>query len=358
MSRFSISAPIGAYHPFLRTCLNSLTEQGIGVELSALNAAQDERTGAELDRIGADIAYRRDGPDAGQTDAILEGWAKTGGDLLGWLNADDALAPGALKAVAAAFEADPDLDVVYGHSIIVDEADRIIGYHWAVEPPSARILHEGIISQPSCFFRRAAHDRVGGLDRDLHYTMDWDFWIRLHRAGAKFGFIDQVLSRVLWAQDTKTGQFNSDRRRELERLIAQNPSWKTRANARLGFALNHVLQSEWTKPIRGLVRRNVAPEIGRIRGLGRNGEVDGEAELPVFHYREGPVTALKLNFARRPEGLSADLVPGGTGAPAWTGDTLTLPLATPLPPGETRALTLRTAPNAPAAFQACELVGG
>src|SRR5580765_8510592 len=37
--------------------------------------------------------------DGGQSDALNKGFAKLGGDVLGWLNSDDTFAPGAFRAV-------------------------------------------------------------------------------------------------------------------------------------------------------------------------------------------------------------------------------------------------------------------
>jgi glycosyltransferase involved in cell wall biosynthesis len=51
-------------------------------------------------------------PDGGQTDALINGFTRATGDILGWLNADDVLEPGALERVAQAFAADPGLVMV------------------------------------------------------------------------------------------------------------------------------------------------------------------------------------------------------------------------------------------------------
>ena len=136
MTSFSISVPIGAWHPLLPDTLASLFCQDAECEIAVLDASGDDRVGDLIERHRDGLAYVRRGPDGGQSDAILEGWAKTNGQILGWLNADDALLPGTLRDVAIAFEARPELDVYYGHSVICDEEGALTGYHWAVEPPS------------------------------------------------------------------------------------------------------------------------------------------------------------------------------------------------------------------------------
>ena len=233
-ARFAISVPIGAWHPLLDDCLASLTGQGGRAEIAVLDASGDRQVSALLDRYKDHFAYRRAGPDKGQSDAIIEGWRNTNAPLLGWLNADDALYPGALAAAAEKFAAEPSLDLVYGDSTIIDDAGAYKGYHWAVRPPGEDILTGCTISQPSCFFKRDAVERVNGLDVDLHYTMDWDLWVRLWRAGAQFGFLDSVLSRVLWSDEAKTGGFNAQRRAELERIIGANAGLLAKTRSRVG----------------------------------------------------------------------------------------------------------------------------
>src|SRR5215210_1094117 len=51
--------------------------------------------------------------DKGQSDAIHRGFARSTGEIMGYLNSDDMLAPGTLWFVADYFERHPDVDVVY-----------------------------------------------------------------------------------------------------------------------------------------------------------------------------------------------------------------------------------------------------
>lgn len=291
---FAISVPIGAWHPFLPDCLESLCAQGPLVEIAALDASGDTRVAAVLDRFEDKLAFRRTGPDDGQSDAIIEGWAQTTAPFLGWLNADDALYPGALKAVAKRLAEDPTADVVYGDSTIVDDAGAYRGYHWAVKPPTDRLLRDCIISQPSCFFRREKVDAIGGLRKDLHYTMDWDLWVRLWRADARFVFHDAVLSRVLWSRDAKTGGFNAARRNELERIIGVNGDIIAKTKARIGFALHHAFEYRVPPQIADLIRRRNADHGRTIHGVDRAGGIKEQAKLPLMYYGEETAGSLTL----------------------------------------------------------------
>ena len=293
---FAISIPIGSYHPLLRDCLCSLAIQSPLPQIAALDASGDPRVAALLDEFSQIIHYRRNGPDGGQSDAIIEGWKNTDAEILGWLNADDALYPGALDTASKHYTEHPDTDVFYGNSVINDDDDAIKGFHWAVEPPSNRILSGGIISQPSCFFRRSLVDSVGGLDRDLHFTMDWDLWIRFWRAGGKFEFSDEVFSRVLWSSDAKTGGFGAPRRRELERLISQNDGIVRRLKSRAGFALHHAFEYLLPAAATQAFRVRSARKSRAIHGIDRAGGIAAKARIPIVHYDSDKKTALSLTF--------------------------------------------------------------
>lgn len=293
---FAISVPIGGYHPLLRDCLKSLAIQTPLPQVAFLDASNDPRVAAILDEFSDLAAYRRSGPDGGQSDAIIEGWRNLGGEILGWLNADDALYPGALAQAFDHYNRNPETDVFYGHSTIIDDDDNIKGYHWAVEPPSDRILAGGIISQPSCFFRRRKLDEIGGLNRDLHYTMDWDLWVRFWRAGGRFQFTDAVMSRVLWSREAKTGGFNKERRRELERIISANGGFVRRTKSRAGFALHHILEYLTPKAASEAVRARSARSGAAIHGLDRAGGVIDTATIPLVHYDDQAKSQLALEL--------------------------------------------------------------
>src|SRR5688572_3592389 len=89
--------------------------------------------------------------DKGQSDAINRGFARTRGELLGWLNSDDTYAPGAFHAVAKVFAARPDVDVVYGDATYTDHAGRHVAPCVHVEPFNRERLfrYSDFIVQPA-----------------------------------------------------------------------------------------------------------------------------------------------------------------------------------------------------------------
>lgn len=277
-ARFAIAIPVGAWHDSLSATFESLAMQEPKPEVALLDASGDARVAALADSFGDLFAYRRHGPDAGQTAAIAEGWAALEGDVLNWLNMDDALMPGALTAVARAFAENPDADIIYGHSTVLDEEGALRGAHPAVDPARLTDLpRDCVISQPSCFTRRSAIERAGGLDDHFHYVMDWDLWTRLYRTGAKFHFIDEYLSQVVWAQETKTADFNLRKLGEMFEIVGRTrrPGWIARTLLSAGRQI--------------LIDYHLKPVFTRKPFYWRNG-----SRLPYVNFAPGEATGLVI----------------------------------------------------------------
>lgn len=329
VTTYSISVPIGAYHDLLPTSLASLAAQGEGVGVSLLDASGDARVVALADHYNRLFSYRRHGPDGGQSAAIIEGWRHTGGDILGWLNADDFLFPGVLQTARDVFDAHGDVDVVTGHSAICDEAGRMTGYHWAVEPPGENLRAGCVISQPSCFFRRRAYEAAGGLDASLHFTMDWDLWLRLFDSGARFHFVDQVFSAVYWGEGTKTLGLSPGRRRELWRLIANHTPPEKQFRAKRGFILRALLDEMRPAALSRALEAGLRRKPPAVYGVGPQGTLSGTATLCWTHYDDAPKAglAIKLDGAEAVAGVDCS-APAKT---ARTAEGVTVTFADPQP---------------------------
>jgi len=293
--KFAISIPIGSWNEFLPFTLESLKVQNADMSIALLDASGDPRVSTLADEYDDMLSYRRHGPDAGQSDAIIEGWENIDGNYLGWLNADDSLFPSTLETVTRHLTDHPHLDLVYGHSSIVDEQDRMTGYHFNIEPPGDRLYEGCIISQPSCFFRRSTYERIGGLKRELHYTMDWDLWLRLYTSGAKFGFIEKPMSRVLWASDTKSASFNKRRRQELKALIDKYTPDDLKRQIFKAFAIHAGADMIWPPVLREKTTRWLRRSGQRMYGVRADGEVSKAAALNLVHYQSTPACGLVLS---------------------------------------------------------------
>lgn len=143
-------------------------------------------------------------PDHGQSHALNKGFALAGGEILGWLNADDAYEPHAVAQAVLAI-VDTGSALVYADVTRVND-DRVnprrIRSRSNFDLWTELNLGCGIYS-PAVFFTREAFAAVGGLDETLHLTMDYDLWLRI---GKRFParHVDEVWAVQRIHDDAKT----------------------------------------------------------------------------------------------------------------------------------------------------------
>jgi glycosyltransferase involved in cell wall biosynthesis len=145
-------------------------------------------------RTAGDALHWRSEPDRGQADAANKAFAESRGEIIGWLNSDDAYFDcRVVEDVVAYFDAHPDVDVVYGHCLQITGDGRAIQVLWAprFDPELQRVVN--LQAQPSTFVRRQAlSDPL--LDTAFDFAMDYELWLRLAAQGRRFGRIDRILS--------------------------------------------------------------------------------------------------------------------------------------------------------------------
>lgn len=176
---------------YVRAALLSVLDQSAEaeVELVVVDACSDDGTDEEIAAAlarphRARVTVVRE-PDEGQSDAVNKGIALGGGDIVGWLNADDLLLPGGLARVERFFAAaPPDVVAVYGDIHFVGDDGERLGTLRGLPFRHGDVLWgPGYIPQPATFVRRSAWERAGGLRTELHYAMDVDLWLRLSALG-------------------------------------------------------------------------------------------------------------------------------------------------------------------------------
>lgn len=191
---------------FIERTLRSVLDQRYpALRYAVQDGGSTDATATILDRYRDRLAACVSEPDGGQADAINRGFARIDGEIMAWLNSDDLLLPGALAAVARHFAANPDVDVVYGHRLLIDEHDRQIGC-WVLPPHEDWPLElVDLVPQETLFWRRSIWDAAGGrVDPSFRFALDWDLLLRLCDAGARIERIPFVLGafRIHDAQKT------------------------------------------------------------------------------------------------------------------------------------------------------------
>lgn len=132
-------------------------------------------------------------PDNGQSDALNRAFKVSVGDIIGWVNSDDAYyEPTVFARVVDTFQRYPNVDVVYGHAALVNADGLVLQLIW-VPPFSATLLRwANFIIQPTAFVRRSALQGIF-VDDSYDYSMDRELWLRLAPT-CKFARLPNVLA--------------------------------------------------------------------------------------------------------------------------------------------------------------------
>lgn len=145
-------------------------------------------------------------PDNGQSDGLNKGFKKATGEIIGWINSDDKLAPDSLKAVADFFSENPDEIAVVGDQAIIDEKGARLRIIKSREYDYDYLLnHATGITQNSTFFKRLVFEKIGYLDESLHYAMDRDLFIRIASI-KKMPYLPKTLAEFRMQPNAKTAE--------------------------------------------------------------------------------------------------------------------------------------------------------
>jgi hypothetical protein len=184
----SIATPSFNHAGFLERTLRSVVSQAYpALEYMIQDGGSTDGTIDILETYTDQLAGWVSEADDGQADAINKCLQRATGDVMAYLNSDDLLLPGALHYVAAFFDRHPEVDVVYGHRILIDEYDQEIG-RWVLPPHDDQVLSwADYIPQETLFWRKSIWEKTGGyVDKKFKFAMDWDLILRFRDAGARF----------------------------------------------------------------------------------------------------------------------------------------------------------------------------
>lgn len=209
--RLTIVTPSFNQGQFIEETIRSVLLQGYpNLEYFVLDGGSTDHSVEIIKNYSPWISYWVSEPDSGQSDVINRGLKMGSGLFATWINSDDMLEKEALfnHAMKAEFN---EREVYVGLCTYVDQT----GNHKFTRTPRVHSLNDllsvekvwrsgGNIVQPEVLFPRALFFSVGGLNKENHYTMDYELWGKLLLAEIPFRYTGIKFARARLHSQQKT----------------------------------------------------------------------------------------------------------------------------------------------------------
>ncbi|PWU22847.1 glycosyltransferase [Candidatus Cerribacteria bacterium 'Amazon FNV 2010 28 9'] len=188
---FYIVIPSFNQAQFITQTIESVFLQKKNVSLYVIDGKSTDDTLKILKSYGSKLIWKSE-KDEGQTDAINKGidqflkHAKEN-DIFAYINSDDFYKVDVFGYVVDAFEKHPSKQWLIGDAFIVDTSGKKIQHAirlykrlWRLILKKWLLFILNPIPQPAVFIKVKALKKVGLFNKQLHYTMDYEYWLRLY----------------------------------------------------------------------------------------------------------------------------------------------------------------------------------
>lgn len=174
------------------TILSVINQEYKNLEYVIIDGGSTDNTLGIIQKYKEHIAIVVSEPDRGISDAFNKGIRMATGEIVGIINSDDILLPGALTKIAEAYQ--PQTDVYSGLMYCFDDKthDKILFYP---DLKFDKLKLQYSVAHSSRFIRKDAYLRYGVYQEDFRYMMDIDLLCRFYHQGATFQLVDAPLAQ-------------------------------------------------------------------------------------------------------------------------------------------------------------------
>jgi glycosyltransferase involved in cell wall biosynthesis len=178
--RVSIITPSFNQEKFIEETIRSILLQDYpDLEYIIIDGGSKDGTVDVIRKYQSWISYWVSEKDAGQTAAINKGFKISTGEIIAWQNSDDTYEPGAIMNAVKFMVDHPETGVVYSDCNLVDENSRVISQLPSKKYTVQNCLLQHIVPNQTAFIRRGVWEAVGGVDNELHFAIEEDFWLKI-----------------------------------------------------------------------------------------------------------------------------------------------------------------------------------
>lgn len=203
--RISVVTPSYNQAEYIEATIRSVLLQGYPcLEYIVIDGGSSDNSVQIIQKYEKSIAYWVSEEDSGQSHAINKGAEKATGDLIVWLNSDDILLPNSLLTIGKVWmERKPD--ALTGSIQFIKQNGDFDSRHQVCNPDFETLLTcKDYINQMATFMSLKVWKDLGGVNQDLHYSMDFDLWLRFLEKGHTFIAINDDLAACRLQPDSKT----------------------------------------------------------------------------------------------------------------------------------------------------------
>lgn len=208
---------------YLEACIQSVLSQNYpNLEYIIMDGGSTDGSVEIIKKYEQHLAYWQSRPDGGQYQAVQEGFRRSTGQIMTWLNSDDILHPGSLQCAAAIFGARPEVQWIMGRPNSIDSQGRMRHQWkslplWSREKYLRRQYRNPFIQQEGTFWTRSLWDKAGGcLDLQYRLAGDMELWARFFRL-TQLTSVDVLLGAFRHHDGQKT-------QTDMERYLAEAES--------------------------------------------------------------------------------------------------------------------------------------
>lgn len=226
LPKISIITPSYNQAQFLEaTILSVLGQNYPNLEYIIMDGGSTDHSAEIIKKYEKQLFFWCSEKDSGQSNAINNGFKKSTGEILMWLNSDDILMPNILHKVAEIYLENKNF-LHFGNCIHFNNTDNglnCFGSNVIKQHQNYNLKDADYIIQPSSFWGRNIWDEIGELSETVHFGFDWEWFLKVEK---KFELkpIAEVISMYRIHDDHKSGTGGRKRQEELLKIYEEfNP---------------------------------------------------------------------------------------------------------------------------------------